>query len=215
MIQADAGSLVRWVQEARTAAANPEHEWDKRAIDWPHINENSVVFEIGSFKGRWAFQICQKYSPRMFCFEPQRWAAQTTEMLLKPFNARVFNFGLASRNKQAGLVNFGSDAATAVEYATEQTMGLHMVEMRDMAQVVVQLELDLEEINLCLINIEGGEYELVPYMLKKRILPQVMMIQYHGNTEHYMDMQPQLDRFYDVLWSYGMTLTAYVRKESA
>jgi hypothetical protein len=39
------------------------------AIDWP-IDENSVVWEIGGYEGRWAEMMAEKHNPEIHFFEP-------------------------------------------------------------------------------------------------------------------------------------------------
>lgn len=43
------------------------------ALDWP-IRENSLVWEIGGYEGRWAAQMVEKFDPTLHIFEPQDWA---------------------------------------------------------------------------------------------------------------------------------------------
>lgn len=199
--------INQWVSEARQAAANPEHEWDRKAIDWPQLDETAVVFEVGSFKGRWALQICEKYNPFMYCFEPQEWACRVTRDVLKNFNARMFNFGLGASNAMAPMAEFGTDGA---KIAPDGVEGEYIISIRDISQVLIQIGVGINEIDLMLVNIEGGEYELLPYMFRQEIFPEVLMVQFHG--EPYDALRKKIEREYDILWDYGRTLTAFVRK---
>ena len=54
------------------------------ALDWP-IDENSIVFEIGGYEGRWSLQMAEKYNPRLYIFEPQDWARERCREKLKDY----------------------------------------------------------------------------------------------------------------------------------
>src|SRR5258706_16007752 len=45
------------------------------ALDWP-LDENSHVWEIGGYEGRWAQQIWDKFHCNITIFEPQLWAVE-------------------------------------------------------------------------------------------------------------------------------------------
>jgi hypothetical protein len=57
-------TLADWVAEAKASAAVVEHPWDVQALDWP-LTAESVVVEVGGYKGRWALQIAERYAPRL------------------------------------------------------------------------------------------------------------------------------------------------------
>src|SRR5262245_58404802 len=48
---------------------------ETRALAWP-LDEESHVWEIGGFEGRWAAQIVGKFNCYVDIFEPQQWAVE-------------------------------------------------------------------------------------------------------------------------------------------
>lgn len=200
-------NLQQLVTEAAEAADNPEHEWDRRAIDWPHLTPESVVFEVGSFKGRWALQIARRYNPRLFCFEPQAWACDVTAAALEGYNAQVFCYGLGVRNETRQLGEFGTDGCSVLAATRETASGV----LRDIAEVVQ--ELDTPHIDLMLINIEGYEFVLLPYMLDCGIMPDLLMVQIHEVNGYKGErLGETLSEKYRLLWDYGLTLSAWKKK---
>lgn len=198
--------LEQWASETRAAAANPEHEWDRRAIDWPGLNSDSVVWEIGSFKGRWALQMAQKYNPRLYCFEPQEWAFRVTSHVLRDYNATVFNFGLGEKSGRFAMGEFGTDGCSFLRNTRNVDDGV----IHDIALVIRSLE--IEQIDVCLINIEGYEYELVPYMLEQNILPRYLMVQFHGEALQDLVLRKLIETKYNLYWDYGTVLGCWVVK---
>lgn len=196
--------LTQWATETRQTAANPQHEWDRRALDWPALTPASTVLEIGAYKGRWALQIAERYNPRLFCFEPQGWAAETARKVLEGYSAQVFNYGLGDRDDTLTMGKYGTDGCSFVDVGGHRGNGV----IRDIAAVLP--ELGITTIDLCLINIEGYEHVLVPYMCSRGIFPHAVTLQMHGEGQG--KLFKLLKRYYEPLWSYGRVLSAWKAK---
>lgn len=200
--------IQQLVQEAIAAADNPEHVWDRKAIEWPHLTPESVVFEVGSYKGRWALQIARRYNPRLYCFEPQSWAREVTAAVLADYNAQVFGFGLGDHDGSLNMGEFGTDGCSFLASTRETGTG----QLRDIAEVLP--EIGVSHIDLMLVNVEGYEHVLLPYMLSQGIAPDILMVQCH-ETGNYgcSDLWHLLGMEYDPLWSFGSVLSAWKRKK--
>lgn len=209
MIDTTPTQLAQWVKEAKESAERFDNEWDRLAVHWPLTSE-SIVFEIGSFKGRWAYQIATRYNPRLYCFEPQGWAYEVTWEVLREFtNAWVYNFGLGVVPGNVGMVNTGTDGCS---FVPDDSKGEDRFLIEDI-ETFTSENLKGADIDLCLINIEGYEYTLIPCMMEKNIKPRWLMVQCHGNPTDYQKLRDLLGQSYNVLWDYGMTLTAWEIKE--
>lgn len=198
------------VREARASAANPEHVWDQKAIDWPLTTE-SVVVEVGGYKGRWALQIAERYHPRLFVFEPQPWAYEVCRVALGD-SATVLNYGLGVRADTLQMGEWETDGCSFVK--TPQGDGVGRIE-----EIATAFEiLDITTIDLMLMNIEGYEYTLLPHMLNTGILPKRLMVQFHTFIDQYgmalAHIHAALEaRGYHIVWTYGVMLTAWERDE--
>lgn len=206
MITYNEAQLAQWVQEARQAADHLDYEWDALAVNWPLAAE-SVVLEVGSYKGRWALQIARRYNPHLYCFEPQQWACEVTRRVLAGFEkAQVFNFGLADRDGDGVLFNAGTDGASLVQPGGE---------MEDIAlqeATAVLNDLNIKRIDLALFNIEGYEYTLLPYLFNCGVFPLRLMVQCHDLPgRDYRDLHDLLAVHYRPLWNFGTMLSAWER----
>lgn len=203
-----ADRLDAMVEDVKRRAANPEYVWDTRAIDWP-LDEQSTVVEVGGYCGRWALQIVERYHPRLFVFEPQQWAWNVCATVLAD-SATVLNYGLGDRDVVLPMGNWETDGCSLVNVVGTQSYG----QVRETKQAFKSLE--IAEIDLLLMNIEGYEYTLLPYMLDKGILPRRLMVQYHLFGDPYGLIMAQhwtrLEELgYKIAWTYGIMLTAWER----
>lgn len=203
--------LDELVREAKAAAANPEHVWDQRAIDWP-LTSDSTVVEVGGYKGRWALQIAERYHPRLFVFEPQLWAYEVCKRALGDA-ATVKHFGLGDHDDLLSMGEYETDGCSFVKpsAATDNSdKGL----IYEIGRIFKELE--ISAVDLMLMNIEGYEYTLLPHMLNKGILPKRLMVQFHTFVDEYgmalAKIHQQLeDVGYRIVWTYGVMLTAWER----
>lgn len=186
--------------EARAAAANPEHPWDRAALEWP-LKKQSIVVEVGGYKGRWALQIAQRYNARLFVYEPQHWAVAVCRAVLVGYEAQVFPFGLGDHDGWLPMRNYETDGCA---FADE---GEAKGQIRDAARNLPR------PIALMLVNIEGYEYTLLPYLLDKGVMPERLMVQWHthaaSSTVHDA-LLARLDQHYGGrTWDYGPVLMAW------
>lgn len=198
--------LFEMVEAVKAAADNPQHPWDKQALEWD-ISAECVVYEVGAYQGRWALQIARRYNPRLYCFEPQGWAVQVCRAVLEPYAAQVFAFGLGNCDAMLPMARYGTDGC---EMGKD---GAVFGRIRDIAKVAQELE--TPDIDLMLINIEGGEFTLLPHMLQQGVLPRRLMVQFHdyGNPRPQTETRRLLAEKYRVMWDYGTVLSAWEREE--
>lgn len=197
---------MTYADAARERAAELDHPWDRRALEWPLTHE-SVVVEAGGYIGRWALQIAERYAPRLYVFEPQGWAYNACREVLGD-RATVLGYGLGVADGFAHMRAYETDGCTFVDGDGP------MAEMREIGGVVKRF--GLSHIDLMLINIEGYEYTLIPHMLDQGILPQRLMVQFHTfadpsgvETGRIFDRLAEFG--YRIAWTYGIVLTAWER----
>lgn len=189
--------------ETRAAAANPEHEWDRRALDWPDLPPRAVVVEVGGYKGRWALQIAERYrTARLYVFEPQGWAYAVCREVLGD-GVTVLNYGLGAADTFAPMCHYETDGCSFV--GGDGPLG----EVREIGAAFERLR--LRRIDLMLMNIEGYEHTLIPHMLDRGILPQRLVAQMHRFAGDSTTLRSTLARQYRLLWDYGDVLSAWER----
>lgn len=203
MVNPHAHRLPELVAEAKASAAELISAWDRRALDWPMLDRRSVVVEVGGYKGRWALQIAERYHPRLFVFEPQPWAYATCAQALGSA-ARVLPYGLGVTS---GMLPMGDWETDGASFAKPAAQGSGM--LREIGRAFK--DLGIKRVDLMLMNIEGYEYQLLPHMLDKGILPHRLMVQMHDFAGDSAALRERLASTYRLLWDYGNMLTAWER----
>lgn len=195
--------MLTWTAGVRARAAELAHEWDRRAIDWP-LTAESIVVEVGGYVGRWALQIAERYGPRLYVYEPQGWAYRVCCEVLGD-RAQVYNYGLGAADGHLPMRNYETDGCSFVDGDGP------LCEVRDAATVLPK------HIDLMMVNIEGYEYTLLPYLLDKGIFPDRLMVQWHPFTAEMQEIGASIvrrlaRRRYRLLWDYGTTLMAWGKR---
>lgn len=136
---------------------------DTLALDWD-LNENSRVWEIGGFEGRWAQQIWNKFQCHIDIFEPQPWAVNRMKKKFEGIEKiRIHPYGLWTKDVRMELIDFFTDGASVLKQGEAfQEKPREMCEFRN-----IHLEAGkYRQIDVALMNIEGAEYTLIPSLIE-------------------------------------------------
>lgn len=180
------------------------------ALDWP-LTEKSHVWEIGGFEGRWAQQIWDKYRCSITIFEPQMWAV---ERMVKRFDGnekiRINAYGLWIEDAILPIGNFHTDGASLVkdDGREEKQFG----EFRRFTSAYEGIEIDV-----CLMNIEGAEYTLIPTIIHSGMMKHVknFWCQFHpndGDDKRNLEIYEAMSRTHDMLWNCYPTAVAWTKR---
>ena len=139
------------------------------------MGPESIVFDIGMYKGGWSSRISQKYDPYIFGFEPVSSFYKNAEehFALNP-KVNVYNYGLGDRNRQD---NIGINKESSSIF--EKGFNKERITIRNISEVVASF--GLEKIDLMNLNCEGGEYEILQELLATDIIHKIkrLLIQFH------------------------------------
>jgi len=144
------------------------------------LDESSVVFDVGGYRGDFAARINQRCGCRIHIFEP---IGKFYDLIVKRFenvpNITVYPYGLAEIDKRE-KINIDGDASSIYKQGgkTEE------IELREIGQVMSDLRID--KIDLIKINIEGGEFPLLNHCVKKNLVSKMgnIQVQFHTFVEN-------------------------------
>lgn len=167
---------------AKSLAAVEQAKWDlnPRDICEHNLTPESTVFDVGGYFGNWSHDMFKRYGCNIVIFEPIK---EYFDFLKMRFDGndkiRIFNFGLDQMTRETQFRILG--AATGAFTHSSET---ETVQIRDFEEVVK----DYDSIDLISINIEGGEYGLMPRVID---CPKVkaVQVQFHPNIPEAIEMR--------------------------
>jgi len=69
-----------------------------------NLSKNSLVFDLGGYRGNWANDIYKKYECKIFIFEPVSFFYKNIKKRFEFTNKiKVFNFGISDSNKETKI----------------------------------------------------------------------------------------------------------------
>jgi FkbM family methyltransferase len=185
--------------------------------DGPGFNRNSTVMDVGGETGVWAMQIHDKYAPQLKIYEPNPNAVAVLKERFKDKSAEIFPFGLGARNQTCMLSNDGMGSSVFATSRNYDKVDKIEISIRDVREAFE--ELNLPEVDLIKINIEGGEYELLPRLIETGLINRckLVRIQFHDWIPGAFAMRRrivrQLAKTHNVEWSYPMVWESWIRKD--
>jgi FkbM family methyltransferase len=165
----------------------PLSKQEKRVMPWWKINgdetlrkeydldEDSVVFDMGGYEGKWSRDIFAKYACRIYIFEPvPEYFSNIRSIFLNNRKVEVFNYGLDKDNKNEQISLLG-DSSSIFKRGGKQ-INIKLVKAADFLA-----EKMINKIDLIKINIEGGEYDLLEHLIGSGFIRNIndIQVQFH------------------------------------
>lgn len=152
----------------------------KLRFNYP-LNKNSIVFDLGGFKGDFASDLYARMPCEIYIFEPVKEYQLTIKNRFKLNKMiKVFPFGLSSKTESTYIDTNG--ASSSVFDNNPNNKGIKSREKIKLVNIVDFInEQNIFEIDLMKINIEGGEYDVLSKLLdeNKVINIKYLQIQFH------------------------------------
>ena len=178
-------SLKRWLDRRRNpwkgVFYDAFHAWRKdkgqaRLSDYSDLQPGAVAFDFGGYKGAWTDDVlrCQP-DCTVHIFEPHpKFAAELMAKFAKADNVHVHGFALGQNNGTLTLSD-SDDGSSAVADLGEA----FDVEIRAVSEFFQNH--DIAHIDLVKMNIEGGEYDLLPALVDAGVMERIgkLQVQFH------------------------------------
>jgi FkbM family methyltransferase len=177
------------------------------------LTAQSVVMDIGGYKGDFANAILQKSQCSIYVFEP---VADFHRMCQNRFamnpGVRCLSYGLSNADTEM-FISREDDASS-----TARHIGGHRKEKIVLKDVAGAMEaLGIGEVDLLKINIEGGEYDVLPRLVETGRIKRVrhLQIQFHDfipNAEEMRNaIRRQLAQTHKMQWDYPFVWESWER----
>lgn len=180
------------------------------------INKNSIVFDLGGYKGDFAAEINNRYNCKVYLFEPSpTFYNECKERFKNNKKITCFNFGISSNSKKALLSNNNNKSSTKL---TTESCNDHIpVELISFSEFLNNEK--IENIDLLKINIEGGEYDILPHIIEKNLIQHIkyLQIQFHNffndAEKNRAEITHNLSKTHQQQWCYPFIWESWERKE--
>ena len=152
-------------------------------LDYSELNEESVVFDLGGYKGDFASALNDQYGCTVYVFEPHpKYYDACMQRFLSNDKVVPFNYGLSDKDGKFLL----SDSVDGSSFLNPNHQDKNAIECEIKEIFSVLKKLEISNINLMKINIEGGEYPILLHMIfvDKLSIVDNYQIQFHNFIEN-------------------------------
>ncbi len=168
------------------------------------LNQGSVVVDLGGYKGDFADAIHDKYGSTVYLFEPVReFYDGCNQRFAGNPKIHCFNYGLSDSR---GIFSISEEADGSSVVKSSAVSGMETVRIESFAATA--RELGLAQIDLIKINIEGGEYDVLPAMIGSGWINKTrnVQVQFHnfipGAVEKRNKIRVDLARTHVEIWCF-------------
>lgn len=165
------------------------------------LDQDAVVFDLGGYEGQWASDIYARYRCTVHVFEPVREYAQRIGARFERNPEIVPHpFGLASDTSACPLYRNGKGSTV---FAAERGWRLPESQREQIELVRAEdffVANGIARVELMKINIEGGEFDLLPHLIQTGRVRAIrnLQIQFHefvpGALRRVEEIQRELER---------------------
>jgi FkbM family methyltransferase len=168
------------------------------------LTRDSVVFDLGGYRGDFAAAIHERYGCKVFVFEP---VPQFYRMCVERFRGneaiRCFDYGLSDKEASLEIVLDENGSSFFIDPGENPVL---TVQTRSVARCI--RDLGVRRIDLIKINIEGGEYDVIPALLDSGCIALVnnLQVQFHrfveGAETRRAEIRRRLANTHSEQWNY-------------
>jgi FkbM family methyltransferase len=173
-----------------------ENENDYHLLRNFDLNENSLVVDIGCYNGTWLKDMYCKYRCNCIGVEPITEYYESTNRILTDINKiKLYNYGLSVESHiKKTQMNMAGDASRLD--VNHNPISVKMECAKDFFDSIKT------NIDVLQINIEGYEYQLIPFLMKNDILSKVknLQIQFHN---FYSNSEKEMNNIISALQTIG------------
>ena len=169
-------------------------------LNYP-LNENSVVLDIGGYTGDFANLIYNKYFCNIYIFEPVDIYYNKLQDRFKNIDKiKIFNYGISGENKKFNLIY--DNNCSYFEPANTENIKLKSF-------LEIYKELNLNNIDLLKLNVEGAEYDILNNIYKNTLMNNIkdIQVQFHYHLlndpeKTLQEIRSKLSKTHKQTWNY-------------
>ena len=173
-----------------------------------NLTSDSIVLDIGGHEGGLTADMYKKFGCNIYVFEPiEEFYEKTKQRFFGIEKIKVFNYGIGDENISTRFKVYG-ESTSEYDRLDKVPTRIEIAEIKSFASVVKDLK--LKTVDVCSINIEGGEYKLLPHIIDEHLSPDVknFQIQFHDGfiidaAEKRREIQKKLSKTHKITFNYN------------
>ena len=183
-------------------------------LGYESLTSESVVFDLGGYKGQWTSDIYAKYKPVIHVFEPHiNYANNIKLRFSKNSDIIVYSFGLSKSDEILNLFLDENGSSLFKKSKGEQVK----VELKNINTFIAHN--NFEKIDLMKINIEGGEYDVLDALIESTFIEKIdnIQVQFHDFVKdsklRMSNIHKELSKTHQLTFQYEFIWENWKRKE--
>lgn len=175
------------------------------------LNSESLVIDLGGYRGQWASDIYARCNCRVLVCEPVKSFAERIERRFRNNpNIEVFRLALGATRRQESIA-LNEDQSSV--YRTGPVK--EIVQFEDVVTFFTNRAIAC--VDLMKVNIEGGEYELLPRLIETELVKKIknIQIQFHdvgtGSEARMKEICSELSKTHKPTYQYKFVWENWVR----
>ena len=171
-----------------------ESNGDQTYIFDHDLNTDSIVMDLGAFKGLWAEQLNNRIKCNIYLLEPVKQFYLELENKFSMFdNIKYRQVGVSTSNISLNLPITVGDSTQIRENDSDEGELIHLVTLEDIMKFW-----NITHIDLLQINIEGAEYEVLENWLESETINKIkiLQIQFHnfGDIDNHVSRRKNIQK---------------------
>ena len=182
----DSTSLHRWFADNGDYTHNINYE----------LNDNSVVIDLGGYRGLWVDEILKKnnpHIPNIILVEPvPEFYYELVEKYKNYEKIKVVNVGVSTDKNEVTKTLYVSNDGSSTNFNTNASG----IEIKTLPIDKILSDNNINQVDLLQINIEGDEYGLMEYMIESNIVNKFknIQIQFHLGIENDIERRNNIQK---------------------
>ena len=174
----------------------------KETITYPELNEDSLVYDVGGCRGRWAQSILEKYNPCIHIFEPvKEFYDDCMHRFASDSHVIIHKFGLSDLDHRRMIAKQGVNSSTERGGENQAKMPDDPVWGSPIEEEILLLDIadflgDTRNVDLISINCEGGEYDILNRLIETGDIKKFdnVQVQFHDFHPKAIELRNEIRR---------------------
>lgn len=150
-------------------------------MDYP-LNEDSVVVDLGGYRGQFTYDIYRKYKCNVHVFEPYLSYYKVINGRFKSNEKiKVYDYGVSGKTEDLHIVDSNDGSYLLESRDVEDTNNLKIEDVKVKSFKDAYDEMGVDNIDLLKINVEGAEYDIMQNIFDSGLKSKInnYQIQFH------------------------------------